>query len=159
MYRTAFSRSAIAVLLVIGLISLPSSANAATLGNLTGKWSYPSTVSMPKGNCGTFTISFKVGFKTKAQDLNLSTTFTVGNAQGDLIAASTVLADNGRIDDLFELGKTSGDKFTHRVKFCKKPWKDDFGDVFAGVTRGNKRVEVEITGDGGYFQAGVIRFV
>ena len=136
----------IALVSVLALLMFPSTfvpANASstqTVGNLSGKWTIPKVIKLPKGECGTFNATFKLGPKSLKPGTNAS---SFGYSSLGLYTpmkepmASQVVSWS---DYVLESNGSASQSF--KVKFCKSDWQNNDGDFLAGVTKG--KVEVAI---------------
>jgi len=131
------NRFRIVALVLTALLPLTSSpANASadqTLGNLSGKWTFPKTIKLPKSNCGTFNATFKLGVKSLkpgigATDSGYSTLILVTPMTEALGSATGKWSKN-----VLSNGATS-QKF--KVKFCKTDWQNSDGGFNVGVAAG-----------------------
>ena len=120
MNSNRFRIMALVLTAFLPLASSPANASAdQTLGNLSGKWTIPKTIKLPKGNCGTFNATFKLGVKSLKPG--------VGSATGGW---SKNVLSNGAISENF------------KVKFCKTEWQNSNGEFNAGVAAGKVQVAV-----------------
>ena len=139
--RFKIAASLLTALLLIA--SVPANASTSqTLGNLSGKWTIPTTIKLPKGNCGTFNATFKLGPKSLKPGTNSTpfgySTFALVTPTIEPIASETVSWD----EYLLSNGSTSR---SFKVKFCKTDWQNDDGDFLAGAAAG--KVEAAIIDD------------
>ena len=140
MNSNRFRIMALVLTAFLPLASSPANASAdQTLGNLSGKWTIPKTIKLPKGNCGTFNATFKLGVKSLkpgvgATDSGYSTLILVTPMNESLGSAtggwSKNVLSNGAISENF------------KVKFCKTEWQNSNGEFNAGVAAGKVQVAV-----------------
>lgn len=131
---------ALFISILLPLASAPANASTTqTIGNLSGKWTIPKTIKLPKGNCGTFSATFKLGPKSLKPGTNATSfgysTFGLYTPMKEPMAGETV----GWSDYVLDSGATSQ---SFKVKFCKTDWQNSDGDFLAGVAAG--KVEVAI---------------
>jgi hypothetical protein len=122
----------------------PAQASSTkTLGDLSGKWSFPSVVKLAKGNCGTIPISFKLGPRslkegTASTSFGYSMFFLYTSAAdryaGEVVSWSSFKLESG------------GTSIKFKMKYCKEDWQNDDGDFLAGLKTGTISVAA-ITND------------
>jgi Flp pilus assembly protein TadG len=140
---------------VLPLASSPANASAdQTLGNLSGKWTIPKTIKLPKSNCGTFNATFRLGVKSlkpgvNATDSGYSTLILVTPMTEGLASATASWSKH-----VLSNGTTSQN---FKVKFCKTDWQNSAGDFNAGVDAG--RVEVAVVQNDAIVLKASVRFV
>jgi hypothetical protein len=123
----------LSLLMVVSVSVFMPSAHAAnkTLKNLYFSMTFPATVKMPKGDCGSFTVSYKLGIKAKQvgfgqvtsgvlvdTDLAAGTYWTLG------LAVGTDLKDSGKA----------------KWKFCKEDWLTEDEDARIGISPGTYKI-------------------
>ena len=115
------------------LVFIPS-AHAAqiTVKNLYFSLTYPSVVKMPKGNCGSFKVSYKLGIKAKQAGFG-SVTSGVMVDESDLAAGTYWTLD-------LSVGTPLMDKGTATWKFCKDDWVTDGDDARIGILPGTHQI-------------------
>jgi hypothetical protein len=127
--------------LLFSPMSVPAQASTTqTLGDLSGKWTFPKVIKMPKGNCGTFKATFKLGPRslsegTGSTDYGFSTLFIYTKSMEPIAFAVASWED-------FALESNGSSSESFKVKFCKTDWQNDDGDFLAGISLGNNRVGV-----------------
>jgi hypothetical protein len=138
--------------LLITLLASPfslvsaSASQVQTIGDLSGKWTLPKTIKMPKGKCGTFNASFKLGPRslkegTSSTSYGYSALF-LHTKSFDPIAAAVVSWNDFKIE---ETGKPSQ---SFKVQFCKSDWQNEDGDFVAAITLGKVGVTIVLEGGG-----------
>lgn len=129
----------ILLVLVVGLgfstgANTSVAASTKTLGNLSGKWSLPSTVKLPKSKCGTIPVTFKLGPKSLSEGTGSTyvgvSSLMLYTPEKDLIAIETVTWD----DYTLEQNGSSSIKF--KMRYCKEDWQNADGDFLAGLKKG-----------------------
>jgi hypothetical protein len=152
------NRFRIVALVLTALLPLTSSpANASadqTLGNLSGKWTFPQTIKLPKGNCSSFNATFKLGVKSlkpgvSATNSGYSTLILVTPMTESLGSATASWSKN-----VLSNGATSQN---FKVKFCKTDWQNSGGEFVAGVAAG--KVEVGIVQNDEVVTKASVRFI
>jgi hypothetical protein len=107
------------------------SAQAAnkTVKNLYFSLTYPSVVKMPKGECGSFKVSYTLGLKAKQAGLGSVTSGVVVD-ESDLAAGTLWYLNNE------PFGTALKDKGTATWKFCKEDWLTEDDDARIGIYPG-----------------------
>jgi hypothetical protein len=121
----------LSLLMVVSFSVFMPSAHAAnkTVKNLYFSLTYPSVVKMPKGNCGSFKVSYTLGIKAKQVGLG-SVTSAVVVDETDLAAGTLWYLNNE------PFGTALKDKGTAIWKFCKEDWVTDDDDARIGIFPG-----------------------
>jgi hypothetical protein len=120
----------LSLLIVVSVSVFIPSAHAAnkTIKNLYFSLTYPSVVKMPKGNCGSFKVSYTLGIKAKQFELgSVSSAVLVDKTDP---AAGTVWGLN---NPFYTVLKNKG---TAIWKFCKEDWLTDDDDARIGIFPG-----------------------
>ena len=155
MNSSRFKIIALALITLLPLASSPANASEVqTLGNLSGKWTFPKTIKLPKGNCGTFNATFKLGVKSLNpgvgstasgySTLILVTPLNEGIGFGNAVWKNYIL-NNGATSQNF------------KIKFCKTDWQNSDGDFNVGVAAG--RVQVAIVQNDEVVTKSSVKFV
>ena len=110
-------------------------ANAAniTVKNLYFSLTYPSVVKMPKGNCGSFKVSYTLGIKAKQAGLGSVTSGVVVD-ETDLAAGTLWYLNNE------PFGTALKSKGTATWKFCKEDWITEDDDARIGIFPGTHTI-------------------
>jgi hypothetical protein len=108
-------------------------ASQKTVKNLYFSLTYPSVVKMPKGNCGSFKVSYILGIKAKQAGLGSVTSGVVVD-QSDLAAGTLWYLNNE------PFGTALKDKGTATWKFCKEDWVTDDEDARIGISPGTHEI-------------------
>ncbi len=115
-------------------VFVPSAhASNKTIKNLYFSLTYPSVVKMPKGNCGSFKVSYVLGIKAKQAGLGSVTSGVVVD-QSDLAAGTLWYLNNE------PFGTALKDKGTAVWKFCKEDWLSEDDDARIGVSPGTHEI-------------------
>ena len=124
------SRILIVFLLAISGTLIAPSANAAqvTIKNLYFSLTYPSVVKMPKGDCGSFKVSYKLGIKAKQVGYGMVTAIVIVGS--DTAAGSYWTLKLGSIGTPLKANGTAN------WKFCKNDWLDDEDNARIGLNPG-----------------------
>jgi len=126
--RIKFFRVLVVSLLIISNIMFSPSANAATktIRDLHFSLTYPAVVKMPKGNCGSFKISYAKGLKLLAdtnQDGTPDEYFPFQLFAGVLVDQDYAAGSHWTYD-IPNVGVPLKNKGTATWKFCKQDWVD-----------------------------------
>jgi hypothetical protein len=141
MRKYILALTSVFVFLVFPATNIPANASSTqSIGNLTGKWTIPKVVKLPKGNCSTFNATFKLGPKSLKPGTNATSfgfsSFGLYTPMKEPMASQVVSWS----EYLIESNGSASQSF--KVKFCKSDWQNSDGDFLAGVTKG--KVEVAI---------------
>lgn len=123
--HTAFV-SSVVVLLSILTPGASQAASTQTLKNLYLTVTFPTTVKMPKGECGSFKVSYKLGMKAIQYGFGYSIVSVMVDSD---VAAGKYFSYN------LQMGSDSPENGTFTIKFCKNDWMDDT-DARIGISAG-----------------------
>jgi hypothetical protein len=119
-------------LLVLSWALTPAaSASQNTLKNLYFSLTYPSVVKMPKGNCGSFKVSYILGIKAKQAGFGSVVSGVL--VDSDLAAGIYWSLDLG-------VGKKLKNRGTATWKFCKRDWLDSEDEAYIGISPGTYNI-------------------
>ena len=129
------SASILSLLMVVSFSVFMPSAHAAnkTVKNLYFSLTYPSVVKMPKGNCGSFKVSYTLGIKAKQAGLGSVTSGVVVD-ETDLAAGTLWYLNNE------PFGTALKSKGTAIWKFCKEDWITEDDDARIGIFPGTHTI-------------------
>jgi len=120
-----------AVLLSGIFLSPPANAATKTLKNLYFSMTFPTTVKMPKGDCGSFTVSYKLGIKAKQAGFGMVTSGLL--VDSDLAAGTYWTLGLSVGTELKDSGKA-------KWKFCKEDWLTEDEDARIGISPGTYKI-------------------
>ena len=121
---------------LLNFLTTPAqAASTVTLKNLYITVTYPSTVKMPKGDCGKFKVTYKLGLRATAEGFGFAT-ITLFNDLDP--AGGKYLSYNLSLQPESESGKSG----SFDLKFCKEDWTDPKGNERIGISAGTHVVSV-----------------
>ena len=125
----------LSLLMVVSVSVFMPSAHAAniTVKNLYFSLTYPSVVKMPKGNCGSFKVSYTLGIKAKQAGLGEVVSGLVVD-ETDLAAGTLWYLNNE------PFGTALKSKGTAIWKFCKEDWVTEDDDARIGIVPGTHTI-------------------
>ena len=130
MNKTRLRRTAVfsSVVILLSMLNLGAAqaAPTQTLKNLYLTVTFPTTVKMPKGNCGSFKVSYKLGMKAIQYGFGYSIVSVMVDSD---VAAGKYFSYN------LEMDSDSPENGTFTIKFCKNDWMDDT-DARIGISAG-----------------------
>lgn len=122
------------LLTLSALVFIPSAhASNKTVKNLYFSLTFPSVVKMPKGNCGSFKVSYTLGIKAKQAGIGSVTSGVVVD-ESDLAAGTLWYLNNE------PFGTPLKNKGTATWKFCKEDWITDDDDARIGIFPGSHQI-------------------
>ena len=124
-------------------------ASTKNLKNLYLNVTYPPVVKMPKGNCGSFSIKYKLGLRA----INYGFGYSIVSVLVDSDTAAGVYFAYG--EDMIDNYPEEG---TFKLKFSKNDWMDG-SDPRIGISPGTYTIGMLTYFDDKVFKESTIRFV
>jgi hypothetical protein len=123
------TRIFIGLLVLLASVLTPNASHASnkTIKNLYFSLTYPSVVKMPKGDCGSFKVSYVLGIKAKQVGFGQVTSGVL--VDSDLAAGTYWTLE-------LAVGTPLKDKGTAKWKFCKSDWLDERDNARIGIGPG-----------------------
>jgi len=133
--KTFFLAGALVASLLNFLTTPAQAASKVTLKNLYMTVTYPSSVKMPKGDCGEFKVTYKLGLKAIAKGFGFASVTLFNDSDP---AGGKYLSYNINLQPESESGQSG----SFDLKFCKEDWTDPKGNERIGISAGTHTVWV-----------------